>query len=118
MVTVTRHQINLSGDGDTGVLPSFSIDTLHYVWILCLGVAVTRRQRNPDGDGDAATKNILVVTVTRHQKSLSGDGDMEVFPSFIANLHYVGILYLGDTVTRRQKNSNGDGDAAPDKFEW
>ena len=64
MVTVTRHQINLSGDGDTGVLPSFSIDTLHYVWNLCLGVAVTRRQKNPDGDGDAATKNILVVTVT------------------------------------------------------
>ena len=53
-----------------------------------------------------------MVTVTRHQESLSGDGDMGVLPSFIANLHFVGILYLGDTVTRRQKISVGDGDAA------
>ena len=53
MVTVTRHQINLSGDGDTGVIPSF-LDILHCIWILSLGVAATRRQKNVDGDGDAA----------------------------------------------------------------
>ena len=35
-----------------------------------------------------------MVTVPRHQKSFSVDGDMEVFPYFVANLHYVGILYL------------------------
>ena len=81
-------------------------------------VTVTRRQK------------FLMVTVTRHQESLSGDGDMGVLPSFIANTHYVGILYLGDTVTRRQKrfwwwrwrgnkiNPDGDGDAAPEIFWW
>ena len=141
MVTVTRHHINLSVDGDTGVFPSSFLDILHFIWILYLGAAVTRRQKSPVGDGDAAPKNscwwrwrgdknILMVTVTRHQESLSGDGDMGVLPSFIANIHYVGILYLGDTVTRRQKrfwwwrwrgdkiNPDGDGDAAPEIFWW
>ena len=56
-----------------------------------------------------------MVTVTRHQKSLSGDGDMEVFSYFVANLNYVGILYLVDAVTRRQKKPDGDGDAATKK---
>ena len=54
--------------------------------------------------------------MTRHQKSLSGDGDMGVLPAYVATLHYVGNLHLGDAVTRRQKYPDGDGDAATKKF--
>ena len=54
MVTVMRHQLSLSGDVYTGVLPSF-IANLHYAWILYLGDMMMRCETNPDCDSDVFT---------------------------------------------------------------